>query len=319
MGFWDSIGWGGGIGAAASMMSGDPTGTMFGSVGGGLGGTYGAFSGGAGAGPQGAQWPGFLKNYGPGMDSDPNSPHPNEWQEMFMGPTPSHLTGTMGLKDYYGGGPGAQDKFVRPGEVPPGQSSFWEQVAQQGAQTDPNRMAGPEFRQAQLNLMQQYQDQAAGRGDSLAQLQLQKGTDANIAQQMSMAQSMRGAGGPAAQRQAMMNAANAQQGMAGDAAMLRLQEQMQARAALAGLAGQARGQDMGQMGMNDATRQFYAGLGSQRAVANQQAGLDWNKLRVDQNLRENEMRQKAFESSQARKGNFMSSVGGMIGKGMFGG
>lgn len=99
--------------------------------------------------------------------------------------------------------------------------------------------------------------QMNGQGPSLAQAQLQQGTDQNIAQQMAMAASARGGSLGMAQRQAAMNAAGVQQQMAGQSGILRLQEQQQAQQQLAQLIGQ-----------RDQTRQGLIGLANQRDATN---------------------------------------------------
>src|SRR5690606_30060428 len=63
----------------------------------------------------------------------------------------------------------------------------------------------------------------------VAQAQLQSATDQNIAQQMSMAASARGANVGLTQRGAMMNAATAQQQAANQSAIIRAQEMQQAQ------------------------------------------------------------------------------------------
>ncbi len=98
---------------------------------------------------------------------------------------------------------------------------------------DPNaNRSGDEIRNQQLQLMQQLQDQAAGKGPSIAQLQLQKGGDQAMSQAMALGASQRGAGRAGALKGIANQQAKIGQGMANDSAMLRLQEQMQARTQL---------------------------------------------------------------------------------------
>lgn len=93
--------------------------------------------------------------------------------------------------------------------------------------------------------------QARGQGPSIAQMQLQQATDRNMQQAASLMASQRGSN-PAAMRQIANQRAMIGQQMAGDSAMLRLQEQMQARAQLGSTI-----QNYVKMGMtwDEATRQ----------------------------------------------------------------
>jgi hypothetical protein len=100
-----------------------------------------------------------------------------------------------------------------------------------------------EVRGQQGTLAQMLADQAAGRGPSVAQQQLQQGTDKNIATQMAMAATMRGANQAGALRQLGYQQAGARQQMAGDAATLRLNEQNQAQNQLGQLLAGMRGAD----------------------------------------------------------------------------
>lgn len=103
-----------------------------------------------------------------------------------------------------------------------------------------------QMRNAQTGLITDLQNQAAGVGPSLAQAQLQKANDQNLASGLAAIQSTRGMGATAAGMQAQGQQAQAGQAMAQDAAVLRLQEQMQARGMLGQLATGTRGQDIGQ-------------------------------------------------------------------------
>lgn len=92
---------------------------------------------------------------------------------------------------------------------------------------------------------------ANGEGPSLAQAQLQAGTDKSIAAQMAMANSQRG--GALQQASALRGAQLGGQQMLADhanrAAQLRAQEQLSALAGYGGMAGQMRGLDLSQAGM----------------------------------------------------------------------
>ncbi len=98
-------------------------------------------------------------------------------------------------------------------------------------------------RARQTTLADALAAQASGKGPSLANAQLQQGTDRNIQAQMAMAASQRGAGAAGAGRQLAYQQAASRQQMAGDAATLRLNEQMQAQNQLGGLLAGMRGAD----------------------------------------------------------------------------
>lgn len=101
-------------------------------------------------------------------------------------------------------------------------------------------------RQGQMSLIGQLQDQAAGRGPSLAGSQLRDAQDRNAKQSLSMAASMHGNGNSAlAQRNVMNNLQQGNQQVAHDAAQARIQEQMNAYGALGSQLGNMRSQDIG--------------------------------------------------------------------------
>ena len=125
------------------------------------------------------------------------------------------------------------------------QTKLGERKAPQLDQTQSNQM-----RDAQTGLVTDLQNQAAGIGPSLAQAQLQKASDQNLANTMSSIQSTRGMGATAAAGQAQGAGAQAGQQLAQDSAILRLQEQMQAKGMLGQLATGARGQDLGAAAQN---------------------------------------------------------------------
>lgn len=107
-----------------------------------------------------------------------------------------------------------------------------------------------EARAIQMGLANQLTNQANGVGPSLAQIQLQKGKDANIASAMALGASQRGVTAGQGLRSIADATANANQVTAQQAAELRLQEQQQAQALLSGVATNVRGQDIGVAGAN---------------------------------------------------------------------
>lgn len=194
-------------------------------------------------------------------------------------------------------------------------------TAQAGVQqaAGPNGAMQGQSRDMQMALMQRLQDQAQGKGPSLAQMQLQKGTDANMSAAMALGQSQRGAGQAGMMKGIASQQANIGQGMANDAAMLRLQEQMQANQMLgSGLQGM-RGQDLSYAGMEQQGSQFNAGQANQSSqfnagqvnsqnVARQQAAMEAERLRQETQLAYEKMRAQA-----AKDRSLMGVVGGVAG------
>jgi hypothetical protein len=188
-------------------------------------------------------------------------------------------------------------------------------------------------RGAQMGLIQQLQDQAAGRGPSLAQMQLQRGTDQNMQSAMAMGQSQRGGGRGGTNKAIMSQQANIQQGMAGDSAMLAMQEQLAARNALGQQLGGIRGQDQGwaqanaqagnqsnqfnsgqsnQMGQFNAGQtnnqnQFNAGQQNSMTNSNSQRQADAANNQAKMDLEYEKMKQEA-----AKQGSPMGLIGGAI-------
>jgi hypothetical protein len=155
-----------------------------------------------------------------------------------------------------------------------------------------------QFLGQQQQLTNQLMQQAQGQGPSIAQAQLQQGTDQNIAQQMAMASSARGGNVGMAQRQAAMNAGQAQQQMAGQAGVLRLQEQQGAQQQLGqnlnsfqggidnynqGMIGLANQRDMGQQAANAQGGKMFGDFLSKGSEAMSKAAMAGS----DENIKEN--------------------------------
>ena len=149
----------------------------------------------------------------------------------------------------------------------------------------------------QAALAQALQDQAAGKGPSLTQMQLQQATQANAAQYAGAIASQRGINPALAARMVGQNAANMNQQMAGQSAIARLQEQMQARAQLGDVLGQQRAQDIGQMQAN--TGMFGAAGGLQN---NQNSNRVSNMSQMQQ-INAETARRNAEMQNQAAKDN----------------
>ena len=143
---------------------------------------------------------------------------------------------------------------------------------------------------------QGYRDILSGQAPSMAQMQLQQGRDAGIAAQMAMANS---GGGPAAMRTAQYQAGDANQQMAGQAAMLRAQEMEDARKGMMTLGsqyGQMREQDIGAQKLgsqvelesraqNDALVQAYRQMGMSVEQAQWAAKMELESKQADQHAR----------------------------------
>jgi len=128
-----------------------------------------------------------------------------------------------------------------------------QKLAQQQAFTQALMAQSPQAIAAQQQVLGQLQQQAQGMGPSVASRQLAKTTGENIAQTGALMGAARGASqdpGAMAERVAQMGARTQQQA-AGQSALLRAQEQLQAQEAIRGMAGQQLGQIAGaqQMGM----------------------------------------------------------------------
>lgn len=108
---------------------------------------------------------------------------------------------------------------------------------------------------AQGALLSQLQEQAMGRGPSVAAAQAQQTTQANIKGAAALAASGRGNPG-AASYNAVQAAGSANQTAAGQAAIARTQEELGAQSNLAGLTGQMGGQQL-------QNNEFNANLGQQ--------------------------------------------------------
>lgn len=155
----------------------------------------------------------------------------------------------------------------------------------------------------QTALIQQLQDQAAGRGPSLAQMQLQSATDRNMRQAMALGQSQRGAGAAGAQKSILGQQAQIGQGMANDSAMLRLQEQMAARGALGQQLGQQAGQQQREQEFNATTQQFNIAQQQETARRQQQAAIEQAKLEIEA---------ARLKADQAKQNSPAGMIGGIL-------
>lgn len=127
-----------------------------------------------------------------------------------------------------------------------------------------DQAAQAEFRNRQMQLADMLQQQAAGQGPSLAELQFKQMLDRNVAAARSVAASNAYANPALAGRLAAYGVGDANAAAARDAATARLQEVLAARDQLGAVLGQGRESDI-----NLATNQ--AGLSRDVAFANQSA------------------------------------------------
>lgn len=181
-------------------------------------------------------------------------------------------------------------------------------------------------RGAQSGLLQQLLDMAAGRGPSPAQAMLQQAADRNLADAAALTQSQRGLGATAASSQVAGQRAQIGQELARDMGILRLQEQMQAAQAAAGVAQGLRGQDIGQEqaraqiqlatdNLNASIKQKYVDMGFSAEEADRKAAMDLQKLQSAQALALAELNQQEFaRGEKQRRGDFqtfLKSLGGV--------
>lgn len=133
----------------------------------------------------------------------------------------------------------------------------------QAAQLDGGAQA--QMRGRQVGFLDTLDAQLRGEGPSVAQQQMQRGLDSNLAQAASLASVQRGAGNAGlAQRQlGQQRAAVSQQGAA-DSSMLRAQEQLSAQGQMGQALAGVRGQDLSFADAN-AQLQQQAGLANQGA------------------------------------------------------
>lgn len=147
-----------------------------------------------------------------------------------------------------------------------------------GAKIDPWLQA--QVRDKQMDNISALEAQARGEGPSVARETLQQGVDANLAAALSMAANQKSGAGYGGTMRALENQRSAitQQGAA-DAALLSLQEQMQARNQLGQMLQGARGLDIG-LATDQARLSQEAGLFS--AGARNQFALGQGQLEVQQ-------------------------------------
>lgn len=152
-----------------------------------------------------------------------------------------------------------------------------------GQRQAPQSADSAQFRGYQNDLASRLMGQVNGQ-DSMANLALRQSTDQNIAQQRSMAAGAAPGNSAMAQRMAMQNIGNINQGFGSQAAMLGIQERNAAANSLAGLSGQARGQDLQNNQFNAGAQMQQTGMNDQAAAQARQQELANAQLRQQGNL-----------------------------------
>lgn len=130
-----------------------------------------------------------------------------------------------------------------------------------------DRAQQEQFRAMQMGLAERLAAQSRGEGPSLAELQMQRNTERNLAAQMAMARSGRSGQGALGMRTAAMESGRLQQDAALASALARIQEQQQAQALL----GQVT--DLGRLRDIDLATQ-QANLNQNANISNQKAFND---------------------------------------------
>lgn len=146
-------------------------------------------------------------------------------------------------------------------------------------------------------------------GPSLAEMQLRDSTDRLLKQQAGAIGSLRGQNPALQQRQMLNQAANAQQQMAGQAAMLRATEQQNAQGLAANAFGQMRGQDQGMFGVGAQGRQGQNALNVQSDLDAQQQNLQREMANQQAIQRNQAMQYGADQSAAQRNVNVASGIG----------
>lgn len=184
-----------------------------------------------------------------------------------------------------------------------------DQVRNRTAPTVNYDQANISFAQAQdaranmESLARRYADLEAGRGPSLAQMQLQRGLDQTNALAASRAASAGGSGvsRAAAQRAAILAQGDANMNSVHDAAELRAKEQLAAMAAQGDLYGNIRSGDIGTRGQSIGAAQFVSDLDLRNRGLNDSTALGYEKFKQD-------IADAKFRADQAKVQNQINNV-----------
>lgn len=188
----------------------------------------------------------------------------------------------------------------------------------------PSAAVAQDFRGQQLGLAQQLAAQAQGQGPSPAQAAAQLQLLAARQQAASTAASQPGASPGLALRGALQTQEGLGAQSAGALAQARAQEQLNAQQALAGLSGQARGQDilgvelqaqteLQQRQMNDLQARALRGEATERELADLRAMMQTQQLQAQSTMQTDQLAAQIamFNAQQADKASagFMSAIG----------
>lgn len=202
-------------------------------------------------------------------------------------------------------------------------------AAAAGGRAGPTLDTGPQsmVRAQQDQLSQMLMDQAMGRGPSVAQAQLQAGTDRNMSQAMGMAAAgASGSRGAGALRQVGDQRAMIGQQMAQDSGMLRMQEQLGARQMLGQHLGGMRGQDLGlaseqarmalaSQGQNDDLVKFYTQAGMSLDQAQMAARMEMQRMQSGQHLGQQQLQSGAYNTAMGNRWGGLRAVGDLASMG----
>lgn len=171
------------------------------------------------------------------------------------------------------------------------------------------------FEQGQMGLVNALQQQAAGKGPSLATNQMQQNVEQSLQAAASQQASQRGRVNPALAARNMANqTASANQNAAMQSAQMRMQEQMNAQGQLGNALSQARGQsqayDLNQANLNQNANQFNAEQTNRTNLNQANLANEAGKANMEAKLRQtgmNDAQVKAMMGAQ------MGAVGSALG------
>lgn len=194
------------------------------------------------------------------------------------------------------------DQPTGPGGVPYGPGG----IPAMGQYANPVFQQQQQARNQQEQYINELQNGINGTAPSLAQLQLRQGVDANIASQMAMAAS----GGPGsaafAQRNAMNNAANANQQLAGQSAALRAQEYQNALGQMGNATSALRAADLQSTGMSYQNALAQAQLEQQQNSQQANLQMQQNALNLQGQLGMYGLGQNVTQQDLASRMNYMN-------------
>jgi hypothetical protein len=217
------------------------------------------------------------------------------------------LGDTQAPPDSIYGGQVDQGNFALPGADARGAYASGQMQGAQGRQAPQSAAAysnaGGAFRNAQFGALDRLGRQMAGQ-ESLSREQFRASTDAGAREQRSMAASANPNNAAMMARIASQNVGRMNQGFGAQAAMLGIQERNAAANALAGIAGQGRGQDMQQSQFNAGQRQqnaqFNVGAQLNQQGMNDHCGLGMGQLDLA-NAAAQRVRNMGYEQNQTSR------------------